>query len=226
MDTPYSVTVLEAVSSTQDAARSAFVPGRPAVVVARSQSAGRGRGGARWETAPAAVAVSVAFQPDWDPPRMPLLTLVAGVAASRALGEAVSLKWPNDLLVGDAKVAGILVEVAAGVTVAGLGVNLWWPHPPPGWAGLRADSPGEEEGPGLALAWVDQLLELAAVGPDAWPRSEYRQRCTTLGSEVTWEGGGPGRAVDIGADGSLVVDVPGEGATVLAAGAIRHLRPA
>ena len=223
MDTPYSVTVREEVSSTQDIARAGYEPGRPAVVIARRQTEGRGRTGSRWETAPSAVAVSVAFSTSWDPSRAPLVTLLAGVAAARLMGPDARLKWPNDVLVDECKVAGILVELAEGVFVAGLGVNLWWPDPPPGWGALHARPPADSEGPELGEAWARELLDLVAESPDDWPRDEYRERCATLGREIEWDPAGRGKAVDIAEDGALVVEVGGTSAA-LTSGEIRHLR--
>ncbi|HSJ34633.1 MAG TPA: biotin--[acetyl-CoA-carboxylase] ligase [Acidimicrobiia bacterium] len=223
MDTPYSVTEVEEVSSTQDVARAQFTSGTPAVVIARRQTGGRGRTGARWETAPVAVAVSVAFTARWDPSRAPLVTLLAGVAAARVMGPEVRLKWPNDVLLEDSKVAGILVELSNGVYVAGLGVNLWWPQPPPGWGSLYESSPEDSAGVALGTDWAAELLNLVAVGPDRWPRDEYRQRCATLGREIEWDPEGRGRAVGIAPDGALVVEA-GDGTTTLASGAVRHVR--
>ncbi|HLU30649.1 MAG TPA: biotin--[acetyl-CoA-carboxylase] ligase, partial [Acidimicrobiia bacterium] len=221
MDTPYSVTEVEEVSSTQDVARARFTSGTPAVVIARRQTGGRGRTGTRWETAPLAVAVSVAFTAGWDPSRAPLVTLLAGVAAARVMGPEVRLKWPNDVLLEDSKVAGILVELSEGVFVAGLGVNLWWPQPPPGWGALYQSSPEDSAGVTLGTEWAAELLDLVAVGPDRWPRDEYRQRCATLGREIEWDPEGRGRAVGIAPDGALVVEA-GDGRTTLASGAVRH----
>jgi BirA family transcriptional regulator, biotin operon repressor / biotin---[acetyl-CoA-carboxylase] ligase len=225
VDTPYSVTVREEVSSTQDVARARFTPDRPAVVIARRQSEGRGRTGSRWETAPSALAVSLAFGGSWEPARAPLVTLLAGVAATRVMGPAVRLKWPNDVLVDGAKVAGILVELADGVFVAGMGVNLWWPDPPPGWGALFADAPEDALSVELGTSWAAELLNLVAAGPDQWPRDDYRESCATLGREIEWDPAGRGRAVDVAADGSLVVEVDGT-TTALASGEIRHLRDA
>ena len=218
MATPYPVRVLEEVASTQDTARQAAVEeGVPIVIVAHRQTAGRGRTGARWDTAPRAFAVSVAFHPPLSSP----LSLVAGVAARRTIGEAVALKWPNDLLLGDDKVGGILVEGSGDLVVAGLGVNLFWPSPPPGVTAIFENDPGPDVGPSLATEWASVLLGLAA-DPD-WPRTEYMAACVTLGTDVEWDPDGRGRALDIAQDGSLVV-LTAAGEQRLASGAVRHIR--
>jgi BirA family biotin operon repressor/biotin-[acetyl-CoA-carboxylase] ligase len=104
------------------------------VAVADEQTAGRGRHGRTWTAAPgAALLVSVLLRPDVPPERLHLATLAAGVAAADAVQEtcgfAARLKWPNDLVVDDRKLAGILAEATStGVggtgVVVGMGLNL------------------------------------------------------------------------------------------------------
>lgn len=225
MDTPYSVVELAETGSTQDDARGLF-EGTPVLVLAARQTRGRGRTGATWETAPRAVAASLAFRPRWEPESWPLLPLLAGIAAARAVG-GVSLKWPNDLVVGDAKAGGLLVEAVDGVVVAGLGLNLWWPDAPPGMTALADEDPGPAAPRLTAESWATGLLVLVEAGPERWPREEYRRRSATLGRLVTWESGergGRGRAVDVAVDGGLVVETE-EGLLTLRSGAVRHVRP-
>ena len=98
-------------------------------LVARRQSAGRGRAGRQWEDGAGNFmgSTAVALRPD-DPPAQ-TLSLVAGLAAWEAVRAVardlpLMLKWPNDLLVDGAKLAGILLERAGEVVVIGIGVNL------------------------------------------------------------------------------------------------------
>lgn len=224
MDTPYSVKVLDEVTSTQDMARGEAKYGKAVVVIANRQTRGRGRSGTEWVTAPRAVAVSAAWPWGWERDRWSLIPLVAGVAARRALGEETGLKWPNDVVVGDEKVAGILVETSDDLIVTGLGVNLYWPDPPPNSAGLYGTDPGPRAGPELALEWAESVWEMMETGPEAWPGDEYRAACVTLGSEVAWEPQGRGRATDVGPDGSLRVLLSDGRTTSLTSGAVRHLR--
>ena len=100
--------------------------GRPGVLlVARSQTAGRGRRGRRWHSAPGA---GLTFSLSARLGRLAGLPLAAGIAVARALrglgAEAVELKWPNDLVVRGAKLGGILVQTRAKLTVIGVGINL------------------------------------------------------------------------------------------------------
>lgn len=226
MDTPYSVVELAETGSTQDDARGLF-EGTPVLVLAARQTRGRGRTGATWETAPRAVAASLAFRPRWEPESWPLLPLLAGIAAARAVG-GVLLKWPNDIVVGDAKAGGILVEAGDGVVVAGLGLNLWWPGAPPGTTALAGEDPGPAAPRRIAEAWAAAFVALVEAGPERWPRDEYRRLSATLGRLVTWESGDEGDrggAIDIAADGGLVVETEA-GLRTLRSGAVRHVRPA
>ena len=99
-----------------------------AIAVAEEQTGGRGRLGRTWE-APAgtSVLVSILLLPDVEPPRLPELSLVAGGAVAEAIAEVTGLepaiKFPNDVLVGGRKVAGILAESSEGRVVLGIGVN-------------------------------------------------------------------------------------------------------
>jgi BirA family biotin operon repressor/biotin-[acetyl-CoA-carboxylase] ligase len=99
-----------------------------AVAVTDHQTAGRGRLGRRWESpAGAAILCSVVLRPPAGGP-VQQLSLVGGVAVAdaleRALGLAVQIKWPNDVMVNRRKVAGVLAEARDGAVVLGLGVNV------------------------------------------------------------------------------------------------------
>ena len=98
-------------------------------LVALRQDAGRGRHNRVWEALDGNFFGSTIVQLRSDDPPAPALALVAGLALIEAVevampGRALSLKWPNDLMLGDAKVAGILLERSGERVVAGFGVNL------------------------------------------------------------------------------------------------------
>jgi BirA family transcriptional regulator, biotin operon repressor / biotin---[acetyl-CoA-carboxylase] ligase len=98
------------------------------VAVAEEQTEGRGRLGRPWEAPPGtSVLVSVLLLPDVAAPRLPELSLVAGGAVAEAIREVTgiepSIKFPNDVLIGGRKVAGILAESSEGRVVLGIGVN-------------------------------------------------------------------------------------------------------
>ncbi len=223
MDTPYVSIVMEDIPSTQDEAV-ANAQDAPVLVVAARQTAGRGRSGSRWENAPRALAASLAVRPlGWESPQLPRLSLMAALSARSVLGGAIACKWPNDLVKGDGKVAGLLLEAVGDLVVIGLGVNVWWPDPPPRFAGLLDDDPGPERGPDLARRWCEDLLIRLEQGPDRWGREEYRRACRTIGRSIRWKPEGSGVAVDVDEDGHLVVET-GSGRVSLSSGAVWEIR--
>jgi BirA family biotin operon repressor/biotin-[acetyl-CoA-carboxylase] ligase len=100
-----------------------------AVAATDEQTAGRGRLGRDWVAPPgSSVLASVALRPDVPTASLPELSLVAGRACAQALAEVAEVvpetKWPNDVLVGGRKVAGILAEAREGRVVLGIGINV------------------------------------------------------------------------------------------------------
>jgi len=109
-----------AVDSTMNAAAPLELG---AAVVAEEQTAGQGRHGRPWHSAPGGgIYCSVVLEPS------PALTLALGLAAQHAISEAAGqhcdLRWPNDLMLGGKKVAGILAQSSDGRAVAGIGINV------------------------------------------------------------------------------------------------------
>jgi BirA family transcriptional regulator, biotin operon repressor / biotin---[acetyl-CoA-carboxylase] ligase len=195
---------LQSVSSTQDVARQMPIG---SVVVADHQTAGRGRLEHSWESPPAtALLASFVLRPN------ALLSLAAGVAAAEACGSGVRLKWPNDLLLGGAKLGGILVAATPSKAICGIGINLTWS--PPGAARLDVDR--------------DRLLAKLQVELERWASAKpdvvlarWRELSDTLGRRVRVELPGSvieGTAEDIGPAGELIVD--GE---PVAVGSVTHL---
>jgi len=109
------------------------------VIIARSQSAGKGRMGRVWHTLPESLACSVLLRPALPPEQVPQLSLLTAVALHDGLSRFVpdlGIKWPNDLLHRGAKLAGILTEMRAEpgrvhAVVLGFGINLQ--APADGW---------------------------------------------------------------------------------------------
>ena len=118
--TDHRILRFDSLDSTQRAAT-----GEPlgTVVVADHQSAGQGRHGHTWHSEPGTgLYCSIVLEPT------PLLTLALGVATVDAIAQAAGivcdLRWPNDLMLDGRKVAGILVQLANGVAIAGIGINV------------------------------------------------------------------------------------------------------
>lgn len=122
--------------STNTDALAAARNGAPhgSVFFADEQTAGRGRGDHTWRSvAGEGLYVSVILRPDILPAYLPMIPLVTGIAAAWAISAAaglnVDIRWPNDLLIGDRKTGGILVESktdasAGAVVVIGIGINV------------------------------------------------------------------------------------------------------
>lgn len=245
-DTTWPITWLDDVGSTNTWMADAARRGAPdmAAVVARHQSAGRGRFDRTWEAPPdSALLLSVLVRPGDDlPPRhWHLLNLAMGLAVTDVAGPATQLKWPNDVIVsarGDRKLAGILAEAMhpERVVVVGVGCN-------------RARPP--ELSPVLSerAIWLDEINVLidarrlaqrvltsfaewrgmleAGGAATTELLDEYRRRCTTIGRDIEVEMAGHtlnGRAVAIDGDGHLhVVDASGE-SHVVNTGDVVHAR--
>lgn len=134
--------VLEETGSTnrEAMARAAAGESGPLWIMARRQTAGRGRSGRSWASAPGNLYATLLMRFTCAPADIAQLSLVTGVAVYDALEEAAAgrspqglrLKWPNDVLIGKAKCAGILAESIIGsdtvTAVIGVGINLAW-HP-------------------------------------------------------------------------------------------------
>lgn len=208
------------------------------VVTAEHQHAGRGRLTRQW-SAPArsGLAVSVLLRPTFPRSRWGWLPLLVGVAVAAPLRRTseldLRLKWPNDVLVGDRKLAGVLAEVVDDAVVVGVGLNV----------SLRADelpvptatslvlegSEVVDRDPvlrGLLRGLADRYGALSGAHGDAVAsglREEYVGLCSTIGREVEVElpDGSQlrGPATDVDDDGALVV-----GDRHVAAGDVVHLR--
>jgi BirA family biotin operon repressor/biotin-[acetyl-CoA-carboxylase] ligase len=219
------------------------------VLVAEEQTAGRGRLGRSWSSAPgASLTFSVLLRPAAVPAaRRGWLTLLAGVAVASAVrsvtGVAAVLKWPNDVLAGDRKLAGILAEQSpdGSAVVIGTGLNVATPVEIPVSAtgliatSLIAQGAGPVSREDLLLGILDQLEHwYAAFRADPDPERSglidaYRALCETLGRTVRVElpAGGvvTGAARDIDAEGRLLIaDGQGNSVTPVSAGDVVHVR--
>jgi BirA family biotin operon repressor/biotin-[acetyl-CoA-carboxylase] ligase len=226
------IEVLEVTDSTNRvvAGRAAAGAADGLVVAAELQTAGRGRLDRKWQAEPgAALLVSILLRPaDLPVARWHLLTAAAGLAARRACqqvgGFSPDLKWPNDLLVGDRKLAGILAEAADGAVVIGMGCNV---HRAPAGAAWVDEAAGRQvDRSDLLGAWLAALDDLLGRG-DALAAA-YRAACSTIGRTVIVERPTDsliGRAEGIDAEGRLVVR-PARGPEVaVSAGDVTHVRP-
>jgi BirA family transcriptional regulator, biotin operon repressor / biotin---[acetyl-CoA-carboxylase] ligase len=210
-----------------------------AVLLAEYQSAGRGRHGRSWSAPPRSqISMSVGIDTLGVAPGrwgwLPLLTGLAVAHTVRDLGIDAGLKWPNDVLVGTGKLAGILAEVAAPVIVVGLGLNV----------SLTADELPDPQAVSLSMLGRDvdrtalTLSLLGALGDrlgrwhaaDIAPlAADYRSVSTTIGTRVRAILPGDseivGTATGIDDSGRLLIE-DGVTTVTVSAGDITHLRAA
>jgi BirA family biotin operon repressor/biotin-[acetyl-CoA-carboxylase] ligase len=183
------------------------------VATADHQTAGRGRLGRVWTDSPGtSVLCSVLLKPPAG--KNPAeLTLVAGLAVAqvveRALGRGAQIKWPNDVLVDDAKVSGGIADLRDGAVVLGIGINVNQTELPD--ARMRAASLRTIDGGERELApLIDDLLATLRDAYDAWlatglAHDELAARDYLRGRTVT-VGGTTGTVVGIRPDGRLELD--------------------
>ena len=179
------------IGSTQDRAKE-LAPG-PALVVADVQTAGRGTRDRAWIAQPGS-SVLASFVLPGPPPGAAVASLVAGVAVARALDAlgqgGARVKWPNDVLLRDRKVAGILTQSASGGgghVIVGVGLNVAQGEAE--LAGFRAPATSLAlEGPGVdrleALEALARAIAEAFAQPPEEVLEEWRRRSNVLGHRV------------------------------------------
>ncbi len=183
--------VVAEAPSTSDLLAALAAEGAPAgtAVLARRQTAGRGRAGRGWESPDGNLHLSVLLRPEAPVLQAPLFGLAAAVAladtAASTLPPEVPLrvKWPNDVLLADAKAGGILCEATAGPG-AGLRISCWasasiWPAPRPCPIAPRPVSPPSAR---LPIRWPSPpgCSRRSATGWSSW-RQRASPRSAPLG---------------------------------------------
>ncbi|MFC2105233.1 biotin--[acetyl-CoA-carboxylase] ligase [Candidatus Bipolaricaulota bacterium] len=214
---------IERTASTQLEARKLIAEGGAKtgdIVLSNEQTAGRGRFGRTWISPNGGLYATVIL------PVTPLLSLKAGLAVVRVLRSAsldAGLKWPNDVLVEDRKIAGVLVETDGERSLVGIGLNLT--SAPLDTATCVARYVDVHDRDEWARAIAGVLFEMAS---GKFVLDEYRSACLTLGSPVRIDGfgenpPGEGIAVDVDDNGRLVVQT-GKGKRTVSSGECLHLR--
>jgi len=257
-----SLHMLEDTPSTNSTAMPLAQAGAPdgTVVVADAQTSGRGRLGRHWYSPPGknlycSIILRRAMPPDQVSRWLSWVPLLSAVAVSRAIqvisGLRPSLKWPNDILIEQRKVGGLLCEssgmgTATGFVIVGIGlnVNMWRDAFPTDLHDLATSLAAEAGRPfdrAVLLATLLSELELryeTFVSGAMDIKHEYELRCATIGQRVRVEMANgecgdciEGQAVSIGDDGSLqvMVDNPQDPLTprqpvAIRAGDVVHLR--
>ncbi|HRI95246.1 MAG TPA: biotin--[acetyl-CoA-carboxylase] ligase [Nocardioides sp.] len=243
----HQVEVVEAAASTNALVTDQARQGGPEglVILAEHQTAGRGRLDRSWETPPrSGLTFSVLLRPTMAPAAWPWLPLLAGYSVCSVLREAgfdATVKWPNDVLIEDRKVAGILVERVetpdGPAAIVGIGINVGMtaeelPVPEATSLAVVGEAPDRTELLGLVLdrLW-GEYVAWRAGGQVAADRlaTAYAEACSTIGSQVRVQLPAAeeltGTATGVDVSGRLLVR-HADGTTAVSAGDVVHVRAA
>ncbi|MFQ6129420.1 MAG: biotin--[acetyl-CoA-carboxylase] ligase [Candidatus Hadarchaeaceae archaeon] len=214
------------VDSTQEIAKRLATKGfeEGTLVVAETQTTGKGRRSRNWYSPEGGVYLSIILRPEVSPSRAPLMALLAGLATAKTIRKLyklkVELKWPNDILVNDRKVGGVLIEIAAEADiinwlVVGIGLNANTKASLPRELRKTAVSLEEECGRKISrmelvrklLEEVEQLYLIFKKHGSAPILEGWKSMTNTLGVPVRVTNGKviEGKAVDVDQDGALII---------------------
>lgn len=208
-------------STNEEAKRSSSMPDGT-LFISEVQTGGKGRLGRSWNSQRGTgIWMSLLLKPEVPPQEIPQITLIAGIAVCRAVGNGAKIKWPNDIVIGSRKICGILTEMSAEMervnyVICGMGINVNTPAFPDELADkatsllIETGIPHEREP--IAAAVMNEFEPLYKQFLEkgfASVLDEYRSACITLGREIRVICRNKtitGTAVDVTADGGLVVD--------------------
>lgn len=230
----YDLVALEQIGSTNDEARRLALAGAEdgTLVWAREQVTGRGRRGRNWTSPPGNLYTSLILRPDCTPGEAVQLGMVAAVAIGDALGtllppmSEVRFKWPNDILVHDRKIAGILLESSAMASgklewlVLGIGVNIEnFPADTTFPATCLKEWLGEDDGPISVEGTLEAVCRSFLLWINIWQdegfppvRAAWLGRAWRMGEEIEVrleDGILRGTFCDIDEAGALLLELPG-----------------
>ena len=224
---PWRLEIFETLGSTSDTCieRAKAGEAEGLAILARQQNAGRGSRGRQWQSPPGNLNLSILLRPGLPATESSIFPLLTGIAVSDAIcaflpaEAAPMLKWPNDVLLNGAKLAGILIDAAPqgqnlDWLVIGIGINLLHAPEIPGRRTATLKAHGGEATPEAAAQmllhylglWLDTLQESGAASIlDAW-----QQRAHPTGTRLTIKTGGEemvGRYAGLSTKGELLLNV-------------------
>ncbi len=227
---PFVLHFHESIGSTSDEAKALAVAGAPhgTVVVAREQTEGRGRLQRRWLSPKGNLHLSVVLRPEVEAARATELGFMATLAVAEAVeaflppGMRAKLKWPNDVLVNGAKIAGILPETelsGSGIAwvVLGAGINvahrpLDTPYPATSLVEAGSNVPSPDPIVPILLTRIASWWDVWTQYGFAAVRQAWLERAHRLGELIEVRiGDSPVRArfAGLDRDGALLLDTPG-----------------
>jgi BirA family biotin operon repressor/biotin-[acetyl-CoA-carboxylase] ligase len=225
-------------STMPEAARLAAAGCGPGtLVVADHQTAGQGRYGRYWHSEPdCGLYASIVLRPTLSSSSLPVLMLALGLATAEAIarstGLACDLRWPNDVLIHDKKVAGILVQLQERFVIAGVGINVNHAEFPPDLAhlatSLRLASGHEQSREDLLIALLPAVESFCRMlvdgGKDAILNMFYRASTYARGKRVVVEavdGSIEGTTAGLDPSGFLMIEQDDGTKRLIVAGGVR-----
>lgn len=222
---PCKLQVHDVVTSTNDLAKALTPSHKPTAIIANKQSAGRGRLNRPFESpGGTGLYMTIALKPDFALDQALFVTMACAVATCRAMekvcGIQPSIKWVNDLFLGDKKICGILTEAQTNFEtgkidslIIGTGINCF-----PGSfspeishiAGCISEKPGSFSRSHLAGELINETMDVLKDVESRSFLTEYRQKCFILGKDIVVhpqynQEGYKARALDISDDGGLII---------------------
>jgi len=215
------------------------------IVIAESQRRGKGRRGKKWLSPSGGVWMTIILRPDIPTSQAPILTLLTGVAVAETLnhecGLDVGIKWPNDILIGEKKVCGILTEASASkngldYVVVGIGIDLnvdvdeFPPDLRKGATSLKRELEEEISGEKVVQNFLlnfENLYQDFKEGRISEILKQWRKLSTTIGSTVEVEKRGrkvQGEAVGITKDGMLILEMDDGSLRKIISGECTHFK--
>ncbi len=219
--TAWRVEVVPELPSTSTACIARAEAGEPAglAILALRQSAGRGSRGRSWQSPPGNLALSVLVRPGWQMAQAGFLSLLAGVAVAEALGGlgvAPQLKWPNDVLVHNEKLGGILINAVPdggqlAWAVIGIGLNLAYAPEIPGRLTTSLAAHGLTVAPRAMVDAILPRLDAWLAASPAAIRAAWLSHGHPPGTALEVTAGGTSRRgafAGLSEDGALLLDTP------------------
>ena len=181
----------------------------PILVISFHQEKGKGTSNRSWFNADQSLACSFAFNKGDNQLDETLIPLLSGLCFTEVLSKPpIFLKWPNDLIVNDLKVGGVLVECVGEKICIGIGINYFWKNTTVPNAGALFNEVQEDKSiKDHAIKWAEKVYE--SVTKNSFSLERYKAKLQTLGKVVEYPEG-RGWAEDINENGSLRIK-PTEG---------------
>ena len=193
----------ESIYNTQEYALSEL-SNEPIFVISYSQEKGKGTSNRTWLNADQALACSLAVKQEDIKLQNSLIPLLSGYVFTEVLKDInLRLKWPNDIILNNLKVGGILVEKSGNNICIGMGINYFWEKPAIPEAGSLFTKKQEDSLINLhAEEWASKVL--SSLAKNNFDLGRYKQKLQTIGKIVEYPEG-RGWAEDINDDGSLKI---------------------